>query len=193
MQEYTFKSAAFRKPQSWTIREGHLLKRGAEAALKLSEVSRATWGDMTHRGTRNAWLHLTGPDGVVKIECSDAGGSKSRETFLKLCHKVCETLAREHPDLPIRQGGGDALRWSLFLIGLGAALVGLFFVWAGITGNVKRGEVMAIMLGAGFAGVFGLMVWSFAPWRDVQTLSPKEMTLLLGGMTAPMDGPDDDA
>lgn len=174
------------------IRDGHLLKRGADQALNLSEVTSAAWGDMTYRGTRNAWLHLTGPDGVIKIECNDAGFGPDRHVFLELCHRVCEVLSERCPDLPIRQGGGHALRWSMFLIGILAALVGIFFFWAGVSGNVRQAEVTVILLGAFMMIAFGYVAWVFAPWQPVKSLSPSEMALYFDALTTPMDRPERD-
>ncbi|MEM9055378.1 MAG: hypothetical protein AAGB16_08635 [Pseudomonadota bacterium] len=193
MQEYTFKATPMRRPQSWMVQDGQLLRRGAAKALKLSDVTKAAWGDLTHRGMRNAWLHLTGPDEVVKIECNDSGLGDEREIFLKLCQRVCEGLEQENPDLPIRQGGSDALRWSLFLIGLMATLGGLFFVWSVVSGSVRQNELTVLLIGGFMILAFGALAWAFAPWQPVQTLKPREMSLLLSGMSAPMQRPDDDA
>ncbi|MEO1642240.1 MAG: hypothetical protein AAFR74_02810 [Pseudomonadota bacterium] len=193
MREYTFKPALARREVFWMVRDGHLLKRGAERALNLSEVTSAAWGDMAYRGTRNAWLHLTGPDGVVKIECNDAGVGDDRNTFLKLCESVCRVLADECPELPIRQGGGRALQLSMFLLGVMAACVGVLFLWAVLSGTVRQNEVTVGLLGAFMAAAFGYVAWVFAPWQPVQTLSPREMSLYLSGMTAPVNRPEDDA
>ncbi|MEM1087900.1 MAG: hypothetical protein AAGH90_09225 [Pseudomonadota bacterium] len=193
MREYSFKPAMAQREATWMVRDGHLLKRGAERALKLYDVTSVAWGDMTYRGTRNAWLHLTGPDGVVKIECNDAGFGDDRHTFLKLCESVCQVLAAECPDLPIRQGGGRALQWSMFLLGAMAAGVGVLFLWAVLSGTVRQNEVTVGLLGAFMAAAFGYVAWIFAPWQPVQTLSPREMALYLSGMTAPVDRPEDDA
>ncbi|MEL8055530.1 MAG: hypothetical protein AAGK66_05200 [Pseudomonadota bacterium] len=193
MREYTFKPAIIRPEATWMVRDGHLLKRGAERALKLSEVTSAAWGDMTYRGTRNAWLHLTGPDGVVKIECNDTGVGDDRHTFLKLCEKVCGVLVEECPDLPIRQGGGRAFQWSMFILGAMAAGVGLLFLWAALSGTVRQNEMTLILIGAFMAVAFGFVAWMFAPWQPAQTLTPREMALYLSGMTAPVDRPEDDA
>lgn len=193
MQEYTFKPALLRRARTWAVRDGHVLRKGADKALKLSDVTKATWGEISYRGTRNTWLHLTGPDGVTKIECGDSGNSQERETFLRFVKAVCKALIDENPDLAIRQGGGVGLKWSMFIIGLIGALFGLAFVFAGLTGQLKRGEMMAVISGGLMVAFLGLLAWNYAPWRPGLILSPREMVVLLGGMTAPMDGPDYDA
>lgn len=189
MQEYSFKPAIIRRPQVWALKDGHLVRRGADMALDLSKVERAVWGDITHRGIRSAWLYLTGPDGVTKIQCNDAGDGNDRTAFLELSKAICETLARVTPDLAIRQDGGAGLKWSMFLIGLIGGLCGLVFVWAGVTGNVKRGEMQAILLGGILATGLLYMAWSFAPWRGDETLTPAQMAASLSGMIAPNRAP----
>lgn len=177
MREFVFKPAPHGREQVWTIRDGHLMQRGGKAALKLADVRMAAWNDMTLRGTRNAWLDLTGPDGVVRVACSDHGGSRAE--FLSLCGAVCVELAEVNPALAIRQGGGGAYRMAMFLIGLIAGLAGFVFLGAGLTGQVRQATGVAIGGGGAMAVVFLAIAWSFAPWRMVETLTPLEMQSLL--------------
>lgn len=189
MREYTFKPAIARREQVWAIQDGHLMRRGGASAIDLAHVQGAIWGDMAYRGTRTSWLHLEGEEAVTKIECNDSGVGEDRSEFLALIEAICAQLAEVQPDLPVRQGGGRALKWSLFLIGLMGGALGLVFVWAGLTGNVVRGEALAIIFGGLMAASLFYLAYQYLPWRTDTVLTPAQMRRLvqdLGAVRTPL-------
>jgi len=179
MREFTFKPAMIGADQTWALKDGYLMRKGADRAIKLSEVTRASWNDMTLRGERSTWLHLTDATGVVKVEGSDSGGETNREILLSLVRAVLEDLEQEAPTLEVRIDGGDAVRRATFIIFAIATLAGLFFFYAGTTGMVVRGAVWA-MLGGGLGAAFaGYMAWTYAPWRDAVYMAPGDLSRLI--------------
>lgn len=178
MREYSFKPALLAKEQVWTIKDGHLLKRGGENALKLAELTGATWGNFAYRGTQSEWLYLQRPDDVTKLACNMMEGPELA-SFRSLVAAIAHELETVNPQLPVKTGGGTAFQWSLFLIGLFGGLFGLFFVYAGVMGLVKRSEGFAILFGLLMAGSLLYMAWSFAPWRTGTTVTPSELLKLV--------------
>lgn len=155
------------------------MRKGGDRAIKLSEVTRANWNDMTLRGVRSTWLQLRDAKGVVKVEGSDSGGDANRATLLQLIDSVLLELETDAPDLEVRVDGGDAFRRAMFIILALGALGGLFFFYAGATGMVKRGDVWA-MLGGGLGAVFaGYLAWTYAPWQSAVFMKPGELAHLI--------------
>ena len=145
-REYSFKPAALRPAQVWTVRDGHLLRRGGAAAIELSAINKAVWNTFTYRGTRSQWLHLSGPQGVTKLECNMLGGADAA-AYQALVIAVAQTLGRVNPNLKIRVGGGEAYRWSLFLIGLTGALFGAAILISGLVGWQGQDLLSGVAIG----------------------------------------------
>jgi len=93
-----------------------------------------------------------------------------------------QTLEEESPDLEIRIDGGSGFRMAMFVIGLLGGLAGLFFALAGALDWVKRGHLLAIGGGLVFAGLLFALARAYAPWRPVETLSPKELGVLFASI-----------
>ena len=177
MREYTFKPAPLRKAESWAIKDGHLMRRGGAAALELSAVSGATWGEVSYRGTRNTWLNLTGPNGVYKLECNDFGDGRAE--FLRLLGDVVSELEVTNPTLQVKIGYVGAARMAMFIIGVVGMLAGLVFLWAGISGNVKRNEGLAIVFGLGFIVLMAPLAWGSRPWGQARYISLGDLGVLI--------------
>lgn len=175
MREFSFKPAALRKTQVWTIKDGHLMRRGGDSTVKLADVSGVTWGSFAYRGTQSQWLHLKGPQSATKIECNMIGGGDQAE-FEALVAAVSSELAQRKPDLKVHISGGGGYMWAMFIIGILGGICGLFFLVAGLMGWVKRGEMQAILLGGGMAAMLSTMAWKFAPWRASQFMPIAEFS-----------------
>ena len=186
MREYTFKPAAVRKAQTWAIKDDHLMRRGGATALDLAAVTSASWQTVTYRGTRSAWLHLTSPDGVTKLECTDHGGG--RDEFLNLISAVALTLARVRPDLEIAHGYSAPWRIALFVLGIAGTLLGLFFVYAGLTNMTGKGSVQATIAGLALLVLMFPVAWTCRPNFKAKTYPPHYLAVevsLLGGPPVP--------
>lgn len=167
MREYVFKPAALRGEQVWTIKDGHLMRRGGARAIKLADVTGAVWGRFAYRGTQSQWFHLKDAGGLTKIECNViAGGDQA--VFEELVGDVCEAIAQHNPDLKVHISGGGGYMWAMFIIGVLGGVFGLVFLLAGLLGWVKRSEMELILVGGGMAAVLSSMAWRFAPWRAKQ-------------------------
>lgn len=192
MREFTFKPALVRKQQVWAIKEDHLMRRGAAQALKLADVTSASWNSVSYRGTRSAWLHLTAGDQTTKIECTDSGGGRGE--FLALIHAVARVLERVNPDLPIRYGYAAPWRMALFILALLGSLFGLFFVFAGLTDMTGKGAVQATIAGAAMCILLVPVAWSCRPDVKGTTGGPASLAALiesLGGSS--VQDPDRDS
>lgn len=179
MQEYAFKPAALVREQVWMIKDGHLLKRGAEKAVKLADLTGATWGSFAYRGTQSEWLHLKGPSGETKLTCNMLGGT-DRATYRLLLEALAHELSETNPDLPIKTGGGKAYQIAMFIIGVLGAIAGLVFFFAAAFGFAKRSEVMLMIVGAGMAFALGSLAWANAPWRGGKVITPAAFLVALG-------------
>lgn len=175
MQEFTFKPAVLGAEQVWTIKDGHVMRRGGKQAFDLSTLKSATWGDMTVRGTRSAWLHLQGGSETFKIVCNESGGGRDRRAFLGLVAAICDDLDTQNRGVPIRLDGGAGFSTAMFVIGALGMLGGLFFAVAGALDWVKRGNALAIGGGLAAAAGLGYMAWTYAPWRQVVTATPSDL------------------
>ncbi len=175
MNEYSFKPALLGAAQVWTIKDGHVLRRGGTRAVDLSKIQSATWGDMAVRGTRSAWLYLKGDGEPLKIVCNDSGGGNDRAVFLDFVAAISDELNAQNTGAEIRIDGGAGFSMAMFVIGVFGLLGGLFFVLAGAMDWVKRGHILAIVGGLAGAGFMGWLAWSYAPWRQVAQVSAKEL------------------
>jgi hypothetical protein len=192
MREFSFSPAALRKMQVWTIKDGHLLRRGGDRAVKLADLSAVAWGSFAYRGTQSQWLHLTGAQGVTKVECNAVGGS-DQDTFEALVSAIAQEAAAVNPNLRVHTSGGGGYMWAMFVIGGLGAICGLVFLISGLLGLVRQGEVLAILLGGGLAAVFGAMAWHFAPWRAKTFVSIMDFAAKLAAQRPALNRPQDDA
>lgn len=147
------------------------MKRGGKRALDLSKVESATWGDMTVRGQRSAWLTLNGDGEPFRVACSDGGTGSDRHQFLGLVVAITDKLPEP---ARIRMDGGAGFSMAMFVLGILGVLGGLFFMLAGAMDWVKRGNVYAILGGLAAAGFMGWLAWVYAPWKQVVTVSAAE-------------------
>lgn len=188
MREYTFKPAPVRKAQTWAIKDDHLMRRGGSQALNLADVTSASWNSVTYRGTRSAWLHLYSESGTTKIEHTDGGGARGE--FLALIHDIAETMARVNPAVPIKYDYSAPWKIALFVLGIAGTLLGLFLIYAGLTGN---GAVQATVAGGAIAILMFPVAWTCRPTLKSTTGEPASLIALiedLGG--APMPDPETD-
>ncbi len=191
MREYTFKPAPIRKAQTWAIKDGHLMQRGAEQALDLAAVTFASWNTVTYRGTRSAWLHLKSEQGVTKIECNDQGGG--RDDFFALVDAILRELSRVQPDLQIAHGYSAPWRLALFILGILGTLLGLFLIFAGVTNMTGRGSVEAGIAGLALVILLFPVAWTCRPNIKAQTVPPLDLAREIASLSgAPVSDPEDD-
>ncbi|MEM7329790.1 MAG: hypothetical protein AAF437_13690 [Pseudomonadota bacterium] len=189
MREYSFKPAPVRKTQTWTIKDGHLMRRGATAALKLADVTEASWNTVTYRGTRSAWLHLTSAAGVTKIEYTDTGGA--RDEFFALIIAISQCLGQVNPGLEIKHGYSAPWRMALFILGIAGSLLGVFLVYVGLTNMTGKGGVEATFAGAVMVLLLIPIAWSCRPNLKAKTYAADGLIreiVALGGSA--VDDPD---
>jgi hypothetical protein len=170
MQEFSFKPAPVRKTQTWAVKDGHLMRRGAPNALKLANVTSASWNTVSYRGTRSAWLHLNTDDATTKIEYTDHGGS--RDAFVGLIQAVSASLKEVNPDLEIKYGYSPPWRTALFVLGLAGTVLGLFLVFAGLTNMTGKGAVEATIAGAALTILLLPVAWTCRPNVRAATFGP---------------------
>ena len=183
MREYTFKPAPVRKAQTWAIKDDHLMRRGGVQALKLADVTDASWNTVTYRGTRSAWLHLTSEAGTTKIEYTDQGGA--RDEFFGLIVAVSESLERVNSDLQIKHGYSAPWRMALFLLGLAGAVFGLFLLYVGLTNATGRGSVEASVAGGALVLLMAPVAWTCRPNLHAQTFGPSGLAAEIASLGGP--------
>ncbi len=183
MREYTFKPAPVRKAQTWAIKDDHLMRRGGVQALKLADVTEASWNTVTYRGTRSVWLHLSTEEGTTKIEYTDQGGA--RDEFFGLIVAVSETLSRVNPDLQIKHGYSAPWRMALFLLGLIGTVFGLFLLYVGFTNATGRGNLEASIAGGVLVILMLPVAWSCRPNLHAQTFGPDGLAAEIAGLGGP--------
>jgi len=189
MQEYSFKPAPVRKTQVWAIKDDHLIRRGGDSALKLSDVRSASWNTVSYRGTRSAWLHLNTDDETTKIEFTDNGGA--RDQFFGLINALSTTLSRVNPELQIAHGYSPPWRTALFAIGIAGTVLGGFLIFAGLTNMTGKGAVQATIAGAAMTLLMLPVAWSCRPNLNAATFGPDGLRAEIAGFGgAPMLDPD---
>lgn len=189
MREYSFKPAPVRKTQTWAIKDDHLIRRGAASALKLADLTAASWNTVTYRGTRSAWLHLVSETGVTKIECTDSGGG--RDDFFALIIAVAQALKRVNPELEIKFGYSAPWRTALFVLGILGTLLGAFFIYIGLSNMTGKGGVEATIAGVAMMILLLPVAWTCRPNLRAETFGADgliEAIVALGG--APVNDPD---
>lgn len=173
MREYTFKPTELRRAQVWTIRDGHLLLRGADQAIKLADVNEASWGRLAYRGTQSQWLELGRSGSFTKIECNMIGGEDLSE-FEALIAAIAAELQEDRPDLKIRlESPGPASTAFLILCSL-FAVVGLVMIWLGFQ-NVESGGLIYAAFGLGLSILMGLTAYKLGPGGQKAYLSPLQL------------------
>lgn len=178
--EYVFKPAVLSPPQTWTINDGHLMRRGGKAAFAIAQTDRASWGDLAYRGTRSAWLHLSAGETSVKLNCNDNGSGDDRAVFLELVGAVLDELSKAQPNLEIRYDGGGPFGRAMFIIATLGALAGLGFISAVVSGAIQQNGL--ILAGVGVLMAFGLgtLAWTYRPWQAPPSARPEALRKLLG-------------
>lgn len=183
MREYTFKPAPVRKAQSWAIKDGHLMRRGAAQAVKLADITEASWNTVTYRGTRSAWLHLKTDAYTTKVEYTDQGGS--RDEFFGLIVAISESLGRVNPDLQIKHGYSAPWRTALFLLGLIGTALGVFLLFAGVTNMTGKGSVQAGIAGGALVILMLPVAWTCRPNMRAATFGPDGLAAEIAGLGGP--------
>lgn len=191
MREYTFKPAPIRKAQTWAIKDGHLMQRGAAQALDLGTVASVSWNTVTYRGTRSAWLHLKSDHGVTKIECNDHGGG--RDDFFALVDAILQELGRVQPDLQVAHGYSAPWRIALFILGIVGTLLGLVLVFVAVTNLTGRGSVEAGIAGLALLVLLFPVAWTCRPNIKARTCSPQDLAREIASLSgAPVPDPETD-
>lgn len=172
MKSFEFKPALLRERNSWTIDSG-MLTRNGELYCSLANVQHAQFGELSVKQTTNAWLDLNTETVGHRIVCNAPSGDPNREQFLALCRDLLGELSQIKPDMPVSIGVGGAARWSLFLIGVVAALFGL--VMMGFSGQANQDKFLfALGAGAGFTLFGAVLAWAFRPWVAPKKMSPSD-------------------
>ncbi|MEM8617172.1 MAG: hypothetical protein AAGF20_09585 [Pseudomonadota bacterium] len=190
MREYTFKPALLRKTEIWTIKDGYLMRRGGARAVELSTITSGVWNEVSYRGTRSAWLHLTDPHGKTRLEYNY--GSEGRDDFLGLLRALSEALVLRAPSIKIKIGYGSAIAWSMFLFGCLGVLFGVFMVAAGAMGMTNQNDLFAIGFGIGFIALTGSIAYYNQPWHSGKQITPAEFSAILIALGAPAVAPPED-
>lgn len=174
--EFEFRPEPAVRRYIWTVRDGHVMRRGG-SAMRLSEVKRASWIDMSYRGTRSAWLELSNGRDTMKIACTDQGQGPDRIAFLRLIMAVMRGLDDDAPGLLITTDGNGVVERALF----GLSCLGM------ILGGVLIGSNLELLVQGipGLSGMFLLVVSAFAvlrfqPWRPKNAASPSEILSKIG-------------
>ena len=183
MREFSFKPAPVRKTQTWAIKDDHLMRRGGVAALKLADVTDASWNTVTYRGTRSAWLHLVSEAGTTKIEYTDTGGA--RDEFFGLISAISETLSRVNPTLQIKHGYSAPWRMALFLLGLMGTAFGFFLLYVGLTNATGKGQVEASVAGGALVILMLPVAWTCRPNLQAETFGPNGLAAEIAAMGGP--------
>ncbi|WP_018146624.1 hypothetical protein [Henriciella marina] len=172
MKSFEFKPALLRERNNWTIDSG-MLTRNGELFCSLANVQHAQFGDLSVKQTTNAWLDLNTGTAGHRIDCTAPPGDPDREQFLSLSRAILEELSQIKPEMSVSIGVGGAARWSLFLIGVIAALLGLALM--GFSGEASP-DLFVVALGAGGAfTIFGaVLAWAFRPWSAPKKMIPSD-------------------
>lgn len=178
-EEYAFKPAVLSSEQTWTIKDGHLMRRGGKSAFPIAKTDRANWGDLAYRGTRSAWLHLSAGEDTVKLNCNDNGSGDDRRVFLQLIGAVLSELSDSNPGLEIRHDGGGPFGRAMFVLLSLGALFGAAFIAAVIAGAVNQNQF--IVIGIGLLMLFGMgsLAWTYRPWQAPMVATPDDLRQLL--------------
>lgn len=151
------------------------MRRGGKRAVEVSKITSLTWGDMAVRGSRTAWIHLTGDGEPLKISCNESGLSNDRREFLKLASAICEAVEAQQSDVTVRIDGGVGFSMAMFVIGVLGVLAGVGFAISGAMDWVKRDAGLAIIGGLVGAAVMGLLARAYAPWRQARDVPIGEL------------------
>lgn len=164
MQTFAFKPAVLRRRTNWILDSG-MLTRNGELFSDLGRITGVRYAEMSMRRSHSEWFELSFPGGRHRIPCNMWPGDENNTEFRKLCAAILSELAERKPDLQVVIGAGGAVRWSMFLIGLLAALFGLVVFLAVFAGGVRESKAaFALLSGGGFI-LFGVWLgWSYRPW-----------------------------
>lgn len=174
--EFEFRPEPAVRSYIWTVRDGHVMRRGG-SAMRLSEVKRANWIDISYRGTRSAWLELSDGRNTMKIACTDQGQGSDRISFLRLVMAVMRVLDTDAPELLISTDGNGVIERALFGLsclglGLGAALIG--FNFGSLIQSVPGLSGILLLL------VSAIVAMKYQPWRPKNAVSPSEILSKIG-------------
>jgi hypothetical protein len=162
----------------WAVRQGHVMRRGGQA-FNLAGVDAASWGDVSYRGTRSAWLDLQAGSQKLRLECSEGGLSQDRGQFIGLVIAVLDELDQRSPRLGVRYDQAGVYGRAMFILGLLLGLVGAICVYAGLAdfGSARAWGVFAV--GAGAIAGCSVLTWTHRPWRPSGMARPAELKALL--------------
>ena len=188
MREFSFKPAQFRPEQVWTIREGHLMRRGGKKALPLAEVTAAGWQEVSYRGTRTAWMSLKLGTEKVRLECNDGG--TGRTVFLELIQAIANEIEQKQPGFAFRAGDTTPVRWTYFLLAIAGSLMGMAALVAAVM-DVAPAQRNQLVVSGGLACALLLPVaWSTRPSLAGRALSYAQFAERLGQLGAPVHKPE---
>lgn len=176
MTEFSFKKAALRGAERWTLEDGVLTRQGGDpTSLALADVSGGHFADMRAQRMQVAYFDLESTAGRLRIACNDRLHGQDRMVFLTLCRAIASDLSQRRPDVDIRVGGGRAMRIFFGVLGVATLLFGLVFAGAALSGAGGRSDLVIVLVGGAFA-LFGLyMAWSAKPWAPTPTVKPSEL------------------
>lgn len=171
VQSFEFKPALLQGRNNWTL-DGGFLTRNGELFCSLDDITGARFAQMSVRHTHSAWFDLQFEGGRHRIACNMPPGDENYRQFMSLCAAVLNDLDTRKSGIRVSFGAGGAVRWSMFLTGLVAALFGLGILISLANGGVRESRTLAAFIfGAGFA-LFGAgMSWSYRPWAPPAILA----------------------
>jgi len=188
MREFSFRAGPGLAVRSWAIRQGHLMRKGASQALKLTTVSKARWQDVSYRGTQSAWLILYTPTETLRLECSEGG--ESRTIFLELVREISLELARLKPGFTVSLDTSDPARRALFILSACLCLTGLVIAVSALIGALSEARTIWLGLSALLSVSTGALAWRYRPSLSGQAVPAEQFAELMIGLGAPVQTPE---
>lgn len=180
MDQFTFKRAKIRSPETWTLTDETLSREGE--SITLSNITEVMFEvAMAGRVFVNV-LKLTTDQKTHSLQCNDSFSGESRQQFLALCSATVSRLAVSGSSAKVRQGKGGAIGgWMMALAGLVLLFGGLFFAYA----SVANGHIFPNVIfggGAALIGAFFIKMgepWKAAPEESLNSLGDRLLNIRL--------------
>lgn len=145
--QYTFKTAPLGKrlslevgPRTLTVRK---VGGTREETVDLTQVTRARVASMTASYTTSRWFDLWHPAGRTRIGCNGAGQDEHSAQYEAAVDDTLRVLAEVAPDARIAGGLGGGTKWTFFVMGVLALLVGIGLPVAGWLTGAGRDKLLA--------------------------------------------------